>query len=57
MFRRRFVPELLMALHDSPLTDGSAARALALRTLCCAAAVPSLARQLASHSGEGQSWI
>ena len=57
IFRRRFVPELLMALHNSPLVDGSAARALALRVLCCAAAVPSLARQLASHSGEGRSRV
>ena len=51
IYRRRFVPELLIALHDSPLADGGA-RGLALRTLCRAAAVPSLARQLTSHSGE-----
>ena len=55
VFRRRFVPELLMALHDSPLADGGASRALALRVLCCAAAVPSLAGQLASYSGEARS--
>ena len=54
IYRRRFVPELLMALHDSPLADGGAAsRTLVLRTLCCAAVVPSLTRQLASYSGEG----
>jgi hypothetical protein len=50
IYRRRFVPELLTSMHDSLLADG-AARGLVLRTLCRAAAVPSLARQLASSSG------
>ena len=56
IYRRRFVPELLASLHDSPLAD-AAARDLALRTLCRAAAVPSMARQLASSSGAQHSQV
>ena len=50
MLRKRFVPELLMALHDSPLADG-AARTAALAALCRAAHIPAAARDLALHSG------
>ena len=40
-----------MALHDSPLADASS-RALTLRILCAAAALPASARELASQSGD-----
>jgi Nucleolar pre-ribosomal-associated protein 1 len=54
VLRKRFVPELLMALHDSPLADG-AARTLALSALCRATRIPAAARDLALHAGAGVS--
>jgi hypothetical protein len=48
--RRRFVGELLMALHGSALAD-SALREAALRALCACPAAPSYAADLAQHAG------
>ncbi len=50
VLRKRFVPELLMALHDSALADG-AARTAALAALCRAARILAAARDLALHAG------
>lgn len=56
VFRRRFVGELLMSLHDSPLAD-SALQHTALRTLCrLACTAPAYAADLAQHSGFA-SWM
>ena len=49
--RRRFVAELLMALHDSALAD-SALREAALRVLCCVHAAPSYAADLSQQAGD-----
>ncbi|KAK9836971.1 hypothetical protein WJX81_003433 [Elliptochloris bilobata] len=50
LYRRRFIAERLMALHDSPLADASL-RAIALRALCSAAAAPELAADLVLRAG------
>lgn len=49
--RRRFVVELLMALHDSPLASKSV-RSTALLTLSSAAGVPVYATDLIERSGQ-----
>lgn len=49
--RRRFVAELLMSLHDSPLAD-AAMRGVALQTICSApASAPMYAADLVQHAG------
>ena len=50
-YRRRTIPELLMSVHDSPLTDAPKRR-LALLALRSLSAAPDFAWQLAKRSGE-----
>ncbi|CAL8471989.1 g11531 [Coccomyxa elongata] len=51
IFRRRFVAELLMSLHDSPLAD-AAMRGVALQTICSGpASAPMYAADLVQHAG------
>ena len=49
-YRRRSIPELLMSVHDSPLTDAHKRR-LALLALRSLSAAPEYAWQLARQSG------
>ncbi|BDA47572.1 probable nucleolar pre-ribosomal-associated protein 1 at C-terminar half [Coccomyxa sp. Obi] len=56
IFRRRFVAELLMSLHDSPLAD-AAMRGVALQTICSApGSAPMYAADLVQHAGV-VSWL
>ncbi|GAB4818251.1 hypothetical protein N2152v2_005297 [Parachlorella kessleri] len=50
LYRRRYVLELAMSLHDSPVAEPHVSL-LALRTICRATFVPRAARHLVEHSG------
>ena len=50
LYRRRFVVELLMNLHDSPLANGHIRR-LALHTLTAVAFIPAYAKDLMCRAG------
>ena len=50
LYRRRFVVELLMSLHDSPLANGHTKK-LALHTLTAVPFVPAYAKDLMSRTG------
>ncbi|DBA78105.1 TPA: hypothetical protein ACH3X2_008078 [Trebouxia sp. C0005] len=55
LYRRRFVVELLMNLHDSPLANGHIRR-LALHTLTAVAFIPAYAKDLMCRAGL-QMWL
>ncbi|KAL0021866.1 hypothetical protein WJX77_009321 [Trebouxia sp. C0004] len=55
LYRRRFVAELLMSLHDSPLANGHTRR-LALHTFTAVPFVPAYAKDLMSRTGL-QIWL
>ena len=49
--RRRFVAELLMSLHDSPLADAQTRRS-AMHALTAATHLPAYAKDLLNRAGE-----
>lgn len=51
LYRRRFVVELFMSLHDSPLANGHTRR-LALHTLTAVPFVPAYAKDLMNRTGD-----